>query len=341
MRICVSINNLNSKILFGCILLLAGIFLVACEPQETETKLEEVTVQLVWKHQAQFAGLYAAEQNGYYAEEGIEVNFMPRPDPSYDVIEPLVEGSADFGITYGIGILTARSEEVPITAIATVYRRYPLAFIALEGSGITQPGDFPGHTMRATSPGGSSVTFQALMARLGIDPNSVEQVDVGFDLLSFFVGEVDIWPGFITNEVLTAREQGYKLNLILPDDYGVHLYGDTLFTTEEMIEKNPDLVFRFLKATLRGWRWAIENLEEAGVMALEYNPTLNPDHQISMLEASVPLVHTGDDQIGWMRAKIWQDMHDLLLDQELMDEPFNVDDVYTMEFLNEIYKSEP
>jgi NitT/TauT family transport system substrate-binding protein len=59
------------------------------------------------------------------------------------------------------------------------------------------------------------------------------------------------------------------------------------------------------------------------------------------MKAAVPLVHTGDDQIGWMRAEIWGDMHDLLLDQELLDEPFNVDDVYTMEFLNEIYKSEP
>ena len=338
-RVCLS--SINSRVIFGCILLLGVTLVVACEPRPSEIPLEEVRVQLAWKHQAQFAGLYAAEQNGYYTKEGIEVNFIPRPGPAYDVIEPLVDGAADFSINSGVGVLTARSEGAPIVAITAIYRRYPLAFMAMDGSGILQPDDFPGHSMRTTSPGGSTVVFNALMARFDLDPTSVIQIDAGFDLSPFYNGELDIWPAFITNEVIAARAEGYEVNLILPDDYGVHLYGDILFTTEMMIVKNPDLVFRFLRATLKGWRWAIENPKEAGLMTLEYNSELNGDLQVAQMEASIPFIHTGDNQIGWMRAEIWENMYVILEEQGLLDASYNVEDVYTMEFLERMYGEEP
>ena len=321
-------------------LLLIILLLIACAPQEVEKPLDEVTVQLAWYHQAEFGGLYAADLQGYYAQEGLKVTLLPRSRPDADVNAPLVEGTADFGVDFGAGLVTARSRGLPVTAIAALYRRYPLAFMTLAGSGITRPQDFPGHTARTLTPGGSAVVFQAVMTRLGLDPDSVRQVDASFDLAPFFAGELDIWPGYITNEVLTAREQGYELNLILPGDYGVHLYGDTLFTTDQLIEENPDLVLRFLRATLRGWQWAIENPEEAGPLALQYDPKLDAAHQSAMMEASVPLVHTGEDHVGWMKAEVWQGIYDILAEQGLLDEAFDVEDLYTMAFLHEIHGGE-
>ena len=321
-------------------MLLLVALLAACAPQEVKKPPDEVSVQLAWFHEAEFAGFYAADQQGYYAEEGLEVTLLPRPEPGADVMAPVMDETADFGVTFGAGLVTARSQGLPITAIATIYRRYPLAFMTLASSGITRPHGFPGHTVRTLSPGGSAVVFQAMMTRLGLDPESVRQVDVGFDLSPFLAGELDIWPGYIINEVLTAREQGYEVNLILPGDYGVHLYGDVLFTTDQLIQENPDLVLRFLRATLRGWRWAVENPQEAGLLALKYDPALDAAHEAAMMEASVPLVHTGEDQIGWMREEVWQGTHDILLEQEILDEPVDVDEVYTMEFLHKIYGGE-
>jgi NitT/TauT family transport system substrate-binding protein len=251
-----------------------------------------------------------------------------------------MDGTADFGVNTGAGVVAARSQGLPITAIATIQRRYPLVFMTLAESGITRPHDFPGHTVRTLAPGGSAVAFQALMTRLGLDPDSVREVDVGYDLAPFLAGEVDIYPCYLTNEVLTARQQGYEVNLILPDDYGVHLYGDVLVTTDQMIEENPDLVLRFLRATLRGWRWAVENPEEAGPLALQYDPALDEAHQAAQMEAFVPLVHTGEDHIGWMRAEVWQGIHDILLEQGLLDGPVEVDEVYTIEFLQKVYEEE-
>lgn len=269
------------------------------------------------------------------------MTMLPLAAPGDDTIATVMDGNADFGLSYGAGIIIGRSKASSITAIATIHRRHPLAFMTLTDSGITKPQDFPGHSIRKLVPGSSAVAFQAVMTNLGLDPDSVKQVDVGFDLSPFLKGDLDIWPGFIINEVLTARESGYDVNLIMPDDYGVHLYGITLFTTDILVRDNPDLVLRFLRATLKGWRWAVENPEEAGRFAVKYDPTLDENLQAESMKAAGPLVHTGEDQIGWMRPKIWKDMHDILIEQGLLDESCNVEDMYTMEFLNAIYKSEP
>jgi NitT/TauT family transport system substrate-binding protein len=319
-------------------LLLLVALLAACGPQEVEKPPDEVTLQLFWYHQAEFAGFYVADQQGYYAEEGLEVTLLPRPGPGTDISAPLIDGTAEFGVNTGAGLVAARSQGLPITAIATIHRRYPLVFMTLAGSGITRPHDFPGHTVRTLAPGGSAVAFRAMMTRLGLDPDSVQAIDIGYDLSPFLAGEVDIWPAYMTNEVLTARQQGYEVNLILPDDYGVHLYGDTLVTTDQLIQENPDLVLRFLRATLRGWQWAVENPAEAGPLALKYDPDLDADHQVAQMEAYVPLIHTGEDHVGWMRAEVWQGICDILAEQGLLAEPLDVDEVYTMEFLQEVYK---
>jgi NitT/TauT family transport system substrate-binding protein len=317
--------------------LLAIALLAACGPQEVEQPPDEVTVQLTWTHSAQFAGFYAADQQGYYAEENLAVSLLPPSGPGADVFAPVVDGTADFGVNFGAGLVIARSQGRPVTAIAAIYRRYPLAFMTLADSGLARPQDFPGHTIRTLVPGGSAVAFRAMMTRLGLDPDSVQQVDVGYDLEPFLAGELDIWPGYVINEVLTAREQGYEVNLILPEDYGVHLYGDVLFTSDRLIEEKPDLVERFLRATLRGWRYAVENPEEAVAATLKYDDSLDEAHEMAAVEASVPLIHTGQDQIGWMRAEVWEGMQQMLLEQGLLDEPVDLNTVYSMEFLERVY----
>ncbi len=331
---------MRSSSLATLVLLLALAVLPACVPQHSAPPPEHVTVQLAWAHQYQFAGFYAADQQGYYAEEGLDVTLLSRPEVAVDVTASVVDGLADFAVTFGAGLVVDRSRGRPVTAIATIYRRYPLAFMTLAESGITRPQNFPGHTIRTLTPGGSAVAFEAMMTRLGLDPDSVEQVDVGYHLAPFFAGELDIWPGYLPNEPLTAREEGYEVNLILPDDYGIHLYGDVLFAADRLIEENPDLVLRFLRATLRGWQWAIENPQEAGPLALKYDSTLDAAQQAAMMEASVPLVYTGEDHIGWMRDEVWQGMYDILLEQALLDQPFDVHEAYTMEFLEGIYGGE-
>ncbi len=322
----------------------AMLFIVAafigCERRKAEEPFDAVRVQLGWTHQAQWVGFYAAAKNGYYAEERLAVELLPRPSATTNTIALVMGGAADFGTTNAINLIVARSRGHSLTAIGAIYRRDPWVLMTLPGSDIERPQDFPGHTISTLNPGGNGLVFRAMMNKLGLDPDSVRQVETGFDSMPFYLGEVDIWGGFLTNEVLSARAQGYPVNVILPDYYGIHLYGMVLIAAESLIERNPDLVLRFLRATLRGWRWAIENPEQAARLTLSYDPELDLEHEIAVVEAGIPLIHTGEDQIGWMNGKVWQNTHDMLLGQGILTEPLDMGRVYTMEFLLNIYQEE-
>ena len=314
--------------------------LIGCERRKAEEPFDEVRVQLGWIHQAQWAGFYAAAENGYYTEERLAVELRPRSSPTTNTITQVLDGVVEFGTTNAIGLIRERSKGHPLTAIAAVYRRDPWVLMTLLESGIKRPQDFPGHTINTLNPAGNGLVFRALMSKLGLDPDSVQQVETGYDLMPFYRTEVDIWAGFLTDEVLSAREEGYQVNVILPDYYGIHRYGMVIITAESLIQKNPDLVLRFLRATLRGWRWAVENSEQAALFSLSYDQELDPEHEIALAEASIPLIYTGEDHIGWMNEKVWQNTHDMLLDQGILKKPLDMTQVYTMEFLLSIYQDE-
>ncbi len=309
--------------LFGC---------ASAAPTQTPIP---VTVQLTWTHQAQFAGFYAADQNGYYAAEGLKVAFL-EGGPSVDLLTPVLSGAAQFGETTPDALLSARADGKPLRAIAAVYRRSPGVYMALASSGITRPQDFVGKKIQL-SPRGVPL-LRAMLARVGVRPDQYTTVDSTPDLGPFFAGQVDVRSVFVTNEVLTAREQGYKVNLISPDDYGIHFYADTLFTTDDLIARNPDLVRRFLRATLKGWTYAVEHVNEVGPMVLKYKPNADVKHETAFMSASLPLVNTGEDFIGWMKSEAWAGMAQTLRAQDVLTRPVDVTQVYTLQFVQEIYR---
>ena len=128
------------------------------------------------------------------------------------------------------------------------------------------------------------------------------------------------------------------MNLIHPDDYGIHFYSDTLYTTENMIATNPDLVLRFLRATLKGWTFAVENPDKIALMVAAYNPNADFAHETSQMTASLPLINTGEDHIGWMKPETWAGMAQTLREQGVLTAPLDMSQVYALQFLEEIYK---
>jgi len=318
----------------------AAIIMSGCS-RKVEKPLDKVTVQLAGAHSSRFAGLYAAEQKGFYTEEGIELTLQPcNNDTTADTISAVIDGRADFGIHRAGALLNSVAQGSAITTIAVIFRHDPRVFITMPGSGITRPREFPGHTIRALAPGTGEITWQAMMSRLGLDPDSVTQITAGPDLSPFLSGKIDIWPCYLTDEVLTLRKRGYDVNIILPDNYGVHLYGDSLFAGDRLIDEDPGLVLRFLRATLRGWQWAIKNIEEAGMLSLKYDPAMDAAHQAAVMRTGSPLIYNGDGPIGSMRADVWQGMQQMLLEQGILVEPVEPDRVFTMEFLQKIYEED-
>ena len=118
----------------------------------------------------------------------------------------------------------------------------------------------------------------------------------------------------------------------------MHFYADSLFATDQLIASDPDLVLRFLRAALKGWTYAIENSQEIAAMVKIYNPAADLKEEKQRMIATIPLVNTGEDFIGWMKPQVWQEMEQTFREQGLEAKPVDVTQVYTMQFLEEIYK---
>jgi NitT/TauT family transport system substrate-binding protein len=297
---------------------------------------ESLTVQLSWTHSAQFAGFYAAAENGYYEAVGLNVHFV-EGGAAVDRLGSVIDGTAQMGVAGPSELIIARSQGIPVRAVATIYRRDPFVFFALAESGITRPEDFVGKTI-LVRPRAQPI-LRAMMARVGITPDQYTEVADG-DANALFEHDVDVANGFVTTQVIEAQQAGYQLNLIYPDDYGVHFYSDTIFAMDEFIDSHPQTITRFLSATFDGWTYAVEHPDQMGAVVVRYAPTADPDFETSEMSASLPFVNTGEDHIGWMKPEAWDNMIQTLEDQDVIAGELNGEDIYTMEFIKAIYGGE-
>lgn len=321
------------KIWFG--LVLAFSFLVACTAQvEQPAEPDSVTLQLSWLHYGAFGGFYAADQNGLYADENLTVSFL-EGGPAYDPVEAVLAGDAEFGVASADTLVLARANGKPVRAVATVLRTSPAVLITLGDSGITHPKDLVGKEVRMTTQ--IAPSFHAMMASVGIPPEDYLEVVLPSELDLFVSGEVPVWGVYYNSFAVAIQEAGYELNFIFPQDFGVRAYGDVIFTTDALIEDDPDLVTRFLRASLAGWQFAIEEPEAIGEMVTQYDDTADAQLESAKMEASIPLIHTGRDYIGWMQMEHWQMLVETLRQEDILSAPLTVDDVFTMTFLHDIY----
>jgi ABC-type nitrate/sulfonate/bicarbonate transport system substrate-binding protein len=289
---------------------------------------EAVTLRLKWLNQAQFAGFYVAQEKGYYKAEGVTVNIQPG-GPDFPAVQMVTGGNEQFGVTSADQILIARSKGVPVVALAVIYRRNPFVLFSLAKSGIKTPADFVGKNVGVKLGGNEELIYRAVLAKAGIDKSKLTEVPVKFDITPLLTGTVDVWPGYLINEVLAATEKGFEVNVIYPSDYGIDLYADTLFTTEKILNEKPDLVKRFVAATLKGWNTAIAAPEEAAKITLKYGDKLTYDHELAMMKASVPLLKPDDKPIGSMDLAGWTSAQKLLLAAGFQKQPVDVEKAFT------------
>lgn len=309
-----------------------GLFaLLSCK--EPEQSLHEVTLGLSWVHQAQFSGPYFADRHGLYAREGLQVEFVPAT-VDHDPLNEFIAGKYDFVIAQPETLIMARLNGHKVKAIAVTYHIHPLVFLSLESSGIRRPQDFRGKKIGVAY--SEKLLLMALLRKMKIDPAEVTIVQRPYDFVSLQNGDIDVQAGWLTDELQKARRSGLKLHVISPYDYGITFYADVLTVRESLIETNPELVEKFLRATLRGWTEALQAPEESARLPLHYNPKLDPMHETDVLKASGPLIHTGVDQIGWMRAEDWQEMIQTLHEEGMIAKKPRAIDLFTTRFLEAV-----
>jgi NitT/TauT family transport system substrate-binding protein len=289
---------------------------------------DAVTVRLKWFNQAQFAGFYVAQADGFYKAAGLDVNIQPG-GPDFPAIQMVAGGNEQFGVTGADQILIARSKGVPVVALAVLYRRNPFVMFSLAKSGIKTPADYVGKKVGLKIGGNEELIYRAVLASAKIDKSQLTEIPVKFDMTPLLSGAVDVWPGYLINEVLAAKEKGFDVNIVYPSDYGIDLYADTLFTTEKMLEEKPDVVRKFVAATIKGWETAITDPEDAAKITVKYGDKLTYDHEFAMMKASVPLLKPDSKPFGFMDEAGWSSAQKLLLAAGSQKSSIDVDKAFT------------
>ena len=321
---------------FAIALVVALLVLSGCKPAVEQKPLENAVLKLKWLHQAQFAGNYVAKEKGFYAEEGINVS-IEEFSFGNPTIGAVARGDADFGITGADELLLARAKGIPIKAIAVIYRINPVCAYSLKKSGIAKPADFIGKKVGLERGTNVDLLYYAMMAKLGIDRSKIREIAIGYDASELLNGSTDVSTGYIINEPHQAIEAGYEVNTILMADYGAGIYADVIFATEDMLESKPMLVEGFLRATLKGWQYAIENEEEAVGIVMGYAKDRARSHEAYMLGQSVPLIHTGELRIGEMEKSGWEQTKRVMVEQGMLKESIDLESAYTVDFTRRAY----
>ncbi|MDX1482918.1 MAG: ABC transporter substrate-binding protein [Alphaproteobacteria bacterium] len=231
------------------------------------TKANTVTLQLQWDHQFQFAGYYAALWKGFYAEEGLTVTIRSAFEPDGKFHKPTEEvatGRADFGVG-AIDILKARDQGRPLVILASVYQHSPVAFYARAGTELRSPADLTRLTVATRGINGRA--YPELMAMLraeNIPPARIrtQPIRLRLGLRDLSAGNVDVAAGFTISAGWIARELNLALTALYPSSYGVDFYGGALFTHKRLLDQSPETAEAFIRASLKGWRYALTHGEE-------------------------------------------------------------------------------
>ena len=316
--------------------LLAAFALLTAAPACRHDSRPEITsVRIQWLDQAQFAGLYVANAKGYFQAQNLTVSIEPG-GPDVSPVLLVASGSNDFGVSPATDIIQARSNGVPVVAVATIFQNNPVVFFAPQSKNIKSPKDFVGHTVGLKYGMEIEYYYRVMMKNAGVDTARVKEVPIKVDMPRFFSGEVNVWSGYSLNEPLVAEEQKVPVQEIFCEDWGVPAVGDTIFTTERLIEENPAKVTAFLRAALQGWTYAIQHPDEAVADTLRVNPDLNRDHQTRMFNATVKLIQAGNKPVGWIDIPKWNSMYKMMLDSGLLKTPVDINRTYDSSFIEKI-----
>ena len=298
------------------------------------TELTAVELQLQWAPQAQFAGYFAADELGYYEEEGLDVEIL---DGGPDVV-PQQVGSApegpEFTISWVPKVLEAREQGSDLVNIAQVFQRSGTLSVAWADSGITEPADFEGKRVGVWDFGNEfEVTAAARAAGLEEDVD-YEKVIQPFDMLLFLEREIDVAEAMIYNEyaqVLEAENpetgelyQPEDMNVIDYNEVGTAMLQDAIFARASWLaeEGNEDVATRFLRASFRGWIYCRDNPEECIEFTVNAGSTLGAGHQAWMMNEINPLIWPSPNGIGIMDPDLWDQTVQISIDSEIIpDEP--------------------
>ncbi|MCP3873103.1 MAG: ABC transporter substrate-binding protein [Desulfobacteraceae bacterium] len=336
---------MKSKIIIWLFFFLSLIFTGCQQQPEQEAPIEKspakqsVSFQLQWFTQSQFAGYYVALEKGWYLDEDIELTIYPG-GPDVVPIDLVSAGTKDFGTTLLADLAVSIQKGKPAISLAQIQQNNGLRLLAKKSSNIKEPKDFINKKIGIWL-GGWEVQFNALLAKKGISTNQINVISQGFSMTPFIEDHLDVASAMIYNEYHMVLASGIKKDeLIIIDyaDYELDFPGDVFFTSLKMYKENPDLCLRMLRASLKGWQYALKNPEEAVNIVLKYDKSgvQTKEHQLKMMNEISKLVKSPNVRIGSTDPNAIQNMINLLVKYKVIETKVELDEIYTDQLLNKI-----
>lgn len=235
-------------------------FPLQASSREHSQNLQHVSLQLKFFHQFQFAGYYAAQAQGYYAEEGLDVEIKER-QPGQDFIQQILDGKINFGIGDS-GIIAHYLNGDALVALAAIFQHDALVFFSKQSSGIISPYEMAGKLIMYDAIGENNAPVRALLTEAGLNENRYILVAESFNIEDLIGDKVDVMSGYLTDKPFEFQQRKIKVNLINPQNYGIDFYGDLLFTSKTELIQHPGRAERFRRASIKGWQYALDHSEE-------------------------------------------------------------------------------
>lgn len=300
-----------------------ALLILSCTTTQAD---EQITLQLKWHHQFQFAGYYAAQSKGFYQQENLNVNII-EGGGNMPPLKKVLEGSAQYGIGDS-DILLARVEGKPIVAIASIFQHSPYVLLSLRESKIHSPGDLIGKRIMLSDDQGAT-QFKAMMNKKGISTEQVIIIPHTWNLEDLIAGNVDVISAYATVEPAQLKAKGYQPSILSSQEYGVDFYGDTLFTTEDEISAHPERVDAFLRATKKGWAYAFSHPEEIADLIANMDGIagngITPDMLLIEAHTMKPYVLSDVVEFGHMNPNRWKHIAKTLAELKIIPNNYDLE----------------
>jgi NitT/TauT family transport system substrate-binding protein len=315
-----------------CALIFASLSMLGCRRPAVENGLTKIVFQADWYPQPEHGGFYTALAKGYYKDEGLDVTILPG-GPYITVEKQVSSGTAQFGMGASDKVLEANSGGESLVAVAATMQHDPQGIMVRRDSPIHSFADLNGHSVAIKV--GESTWFEFLVKRFRLD--NVRVVPAMMNVANFVADPQYIQQAFATSEPFFAHQAGIETRVLLVSEAGYSPYR-TIYATRDYIQKHPEIVAKFVRASLKGWKDYLNDSAAAHAMIAKLNPALNPEWmQFTWQQLRDGHFVAGEDptgaQLGQMDPKRWATMYDQLVDLKVIGKPFDPTTAYTLQFL--------
>jgi NitT/TauT family transport system substrate-binding protein len=279
--------------------------------------VDSVKFQMQWYIQAQFAGYYAAQDQGFYDDQCLDVELV---EGGVDIVpqQPLADGQVDFAVAWVPKALATREAGANIVDIAQVFQRSGTLQVSFKDAGITTPDDFAGRTIGNWGFGNEYEVFAAL-TQAGLDPaNDVQLVAQDFNMDGLLAGDIDAAEAMTYNEYAQVLEavnpdtgelyQPDELNVISYEDVGVGMLQDAIWADGDRLENDDayrDIAVRLVTASLQGWAYCRDNVEACRDLVVEQGSQLGSSHQLWQMNEINKLIWPSPNGVGFIDPEAW------------------------------------